>query len=185
MISLPEIIDMLIMSAAVGYIFMDIFKKPMDSYEPLRYYKGFNWNNFLFALMVVAPAIILHELSHKVVALSFGMQATFQAAYFFLGIGLLMKLLNFGFIFFVPAYVSIMGHGTPLEFSIIAFAGPAMNLAIWLFALYILKNVKIKNKYLPFIYLTKQVNMFLFIFNMIPIPGFDGFKFFSGLMQLI
>ncbi|MBA3064032.1 hypothetical protein FP803_01200, partial [Candidatus Woesearchaeota archaeon] len=31
--------------------------------------------------------------------------------------------------------------------------------------------------------ITKQINMFLFIFNMIPVPPFDGGHFISGLMQ--
>jgi len=118
--------------------------------------------------------------------MGFGLQAVFNAAYGWLGFGLLLKLLNVGFIFFVPAYVSINGIGSPLVFSTIAFAGPFMNLILWLGAAYALKQKKlVKEKYLPFVYLTKQINMFLFIFNMLPIPGFDGFKVYQGLFQLI
>jgi Zn-dependent protease len=33
--------------------------------------------------------------------------------------------------------------------------------------------------------LTRNINLFLFIFNMIPIPGFDGFTVFTGLWKII
>jgi len=181
-----ELFDMAVMTAVVGFIFMDFFKRPVENYDPLIHYKvGFNWNDFLFACLVVAPAIILHELAHKFVALSYGLSATYQAAYFFLGLGLIMKLMRFGFIFFVPAYVSIIGRATPLQFSIIAFAGPLMNLILWVISWFVVKKNLVKRKYIPALVLTSRINMFLFIFNMLPIPGFDGFKVFSGLLGAI
>jgi Zn-dependent protease len=185
-ISPKELFDMAVMTAVVGFIFMDLFKKPVENYDPLIHYKaGFNWNDFLFACLVVAPAIIFHELSHKFFALSYGLNATFQAAYFFLGLGLMMKLMRFGFIFFVPAYVSIIGRATPLQFGMIAFAGPLMNLILWVGTLFVLKKNMVKRKYVPAVLLTSKINMFLFIFNMLPIPGFDGFQVFRGLLGAI
>ena len=180
-----EIFDILVMTAVVGYIFSGIFKKPTSyDYDPIKQFKyGFNIEDFKFAAMVTAPAIILHELGHKFVALGFGLQATFKAAYFFLGLGLILKFMNFGFIFFVPAYISILGRATPLEFSLVAFAGPAINLVLWLGSLAAVKYNLFPKKYNPFLLLTGKINMFLFIFNMIPIPGFDGSKVFSGLIQ--
>lgn len=181
-----ELFDMVVMTAVVGYIFMDFFKRPVENYDPLVHYKaGFNWNDFWFACLVVAPAIILHELAHKFVALSYGLNATFQAAYLFLGLGLIMKLMRFGFIFFVPAYVSVIGRATPLQFSIIAFAGPLMNLILWATSWFVVKKKLVNKKYIPALVLTSRINMFLFIFNMLPIPGFDGFKVFSGLLGAI
>lgn len=186
MISFSELIDMIIMTAVVGFIFMDIFKKPRENYDPLLHYTaGFNWNDFLFACLIVAPAIILHELAHKFLALSFGLQATFQAAYLFLGIGLVLKLMRFGFIFVVPAYVSILGRATPATFSLVALAGPLMNLILWLSTSFAFKKKIFKKKYNAILLLTSKVNMFLFIFNMLPIPGFDGYKFFTGLLSFI
>lgn len=185
LITIPELFDMLIMTAVVGYIFSSVFKKPVaEDYDPLKHYKpGFDWNNFYYAAAVTAPAIILHELAHKFVALSFGMQATFQAAYFFLILGLVLKLINFGFIFFVPAYVSIVGTGTALQFALTAGAGPFMNLIMWLLALFFIKYKLLDQKYTPALMLMSKINMFLFIFNMLPIPGFDGSKFFLGIIQ--
>ena len=187
MITFPEIFDMVIMTAFVGYIFSDIFSKPSSMIDPLTFKrKTIDWDAFLFAAMVVAPGIIFHELSHKFVAMGFGAQATFQAAYGWLIIGLVLKLMNFGFIFFVPAFVEISGFGlTNLQFALIAFAGPAMNLLIWLATELLIKKNKIQRKHHKLAFLTKEVNKFLFIFNMIPIPGFDGYKVFSGLIQAI
>ena len=120
-----EIFDMAAMTLVVCYIFSGFFNKPIqEDYAPLKQIKqGFFSDDFKFAVIVAAPAIILHELGHKFVALSFGLEAIFQAAWFFLMLALLMKLMNFGFIFIVPAYVSIIGKATPLESSLIAFSG--------------------------------------------------------------
>jgi len=178
-----EIFDIIVMSAIVGYVFSGVFKRPVDeNYDPLKHFKaGFDISDFKFAILVTAPAIILHELSHKFVALGFGLEAHFQAAWFFLGLGLIMKLMNFGFIFLVPAFVSIVGRATPLEFGLVAFAGPGINLILWLLAAIALKN-NLFPKYNAALALTSKINMFLFIFNMLPIPGFDGSKVFTGLI---
>ena len=180
-----EIFVMVAMTLVVGYIFSGLFKKPVqEDYDPLKQIKqGVFSDDFKFAVIVAAPAIILHELGHKFVALSFGLEAVFQAAWFFLMLALLMKLMNFGFIFIVPAYVSIIGRATPLESSLIAFSGPAVNLILWLFALLALKKNFFPKKYNTALLLTSKINMFLFIFNMLPIPGFDGSKVFLGLVQ--
>ena len=182
---LGEMFDMIIMTLVVGYIFSGLFKKPVqEDYDPLKQIKqGVFSDDFKFAVIVAAPAIILHELGHKFVALSFGLEAVFQAAWFFLMLALLMKLMNFGFIFIVPAYVSIIGRATPLESSLIAFSGPAVNLILWLLALLALKKNFFPKKYNTALLLTSKINMFLFIFNMLPIPGFDGSKVFLGLVQ--
>jgi Zn-dependent protease len=204
--SFYELLDCIIMTLAVGFIFQDVFsvpKKVSDAadrdYDPLAKYKGqgkgsgfssfsgFFSSDFGFAILVAAPAIIFHELSHKIVALSFGMEATFHAAYFWLGIAVLLKLLNFGFIFFVPAYVSISGIASPLEQVLTAFAGPAVNLLLFAIAWVVLGQpalVKRYRRYVPFLHLTKRINGFLFIFNMLPLPMFDGWKVFTGLFHI-
>jgi len=180
-----EIFDILIMTAVVGYIFSGVFKRPVtEGYDPLRHFKsGFVTEDFKFAVLVTAPAIILHELGHKFVALGFGLHAEFQAAWFFLALGLILKMMNFGFIFFVPAYVTIIGNATALQFSLVAFAGPAVNLVLWLFVAFAVKKDLFPRKYNPALLLTSKINMFLFIFNILPIPGFDGSQVFTGLIR--
>lgn len=191
LISLMEIIDIIIMTAALGAIFsifLQRFIRPKH-FGPIERKFGIDWKSFKFAMIVTAPAIILHELGHKFFAVGFGLEATFHAAYLWLGFGLILALMQTGIIFFVPAYVSILNPANtptpPLTFSIIAFAGPLMNLILWLGTGLYLKYGKINKKYLPLVILTKKINMFLFIFNMLPIPGFDGFKVYQGLIQTI
>ncbi len=183
-VSLSEVIDVVVMTGIVGYIFMDIFR-----FQRQEFATGFDWQGLKFACLVTAPALILHELAHKFTAIAFGMEATFHAAYTWLGLGVILKLLHFGFIFFVPAYVSIGCASSesctlaPLHGSVIAFAGPAANLLIFLACWLLLKNQKIQGTTRQIIYISKQINLFLFIFNMLPIPMFDGLKVYQGLWK--
>lgn len=180
-----ELIDILLMTAIVGYIFMDHFKaylaKPVEVVYPLR---RFDWESFKLACMITAPAIILHELSHKFAALYFGLSATFHAAYSWLFLGVILKLLG-GFIFFVPGYVSI-SSSTGLQSAITASAGPLMNLMLFLASTLILTYKKqLKHTTFVVLTLTKKINLFLFVFNMIPISGFDGATVIGGLIPYI
>lgn len=170
-ITLLELVHIVLMSAIVAYIFTDFFS-------------DYNGNNFKNALIITAPAIILHELAHKFVAMGFGLEATFRAAYGFLALGLLLKLMNFGIIFFVPAYVSITGITTPLRYALIAVSGPLVNLILWIGSLALLKTEFGKQNY-KIIYLCGRINMYLFILNMLPLPGFDGHKFFVYLIKAL
>ncbi len=181
-VSVREFIDIIIMTLAVGYIFMGFFKTA-------RKVNGFDWKMLWFACMVTAPALILHELAHKFTAIIAGLQATFHAAYFFLGIGLLLKLIKSPFIFFVPGYVSIGCTSQPctpdpLTFAIVAGMGPALNLVLFITAWAIMKYRTPQNKrWWFFWYITQRINLLLFILNMLPIPGFDGLKFYTSIWQ--
>ncbi len=183
-IYLSELVDIIIMSLALGFIFQGWIKKPQKRhYDPLLMHTSrFNREDFLYAISIVAPAIILHELGHKFVAIGFGAHATFHAAYTWLGLGILLKLMNFNFLFFVPAFVSISGNINNLQSALIAFAGPFVNLVLWLLSEYFLKRARSVNVAYA-LKLSAEINKFLFIFNMLPIPMFDGFKFFSGLFS--
>jgi len=175
--TLKELFDVLIMTFAVGYIFMDLFRSKLV---------GFDKRAFMFACLVTAPALIVHELAHKFVALSFGLEATFHAAYFWLALGLVLKFLRFGFIFFVPAYVSIgagIAQVTPLASALIAFSGPFLNFVLFVVSWALLKQRRMKKSTFIFLQVTKQINLFLFVFNMLPIPFFDGLKFYQGIFQ--
>jgi Zn-dependent protease len=187
--SFKEIFDIVVMTLAIGFIFRDVFHytPKVEVFTPedlLKTKKGWNWNDFWFAAAVVAPSIILHEFGHKFMAIAFGMSATFQAAYTWLGIGIALKLIGFPFVFFVPAFTAITGVGTNLQLALVSFAGPAVNLCIWLIALIIMKtNKKLNRNAYHFLYLISRINMFLFIFNMLPIPMFDGYSVFSNLAK--
>lgn len=174
-----EFIDLLIMTAGVGFIFTGLFRLP-DKYG--MHISGFK--DFLISTAIAAPGVILHEFAHKAVAIGLGLSATFHAAYTWLGFGILLKLLNFG-IFFVPGYVTISG-GSALQSSLSAFAGPFLNLVLALVCLLILKYKKgLSHTIEAGLIISKKLNFFLFGFNMLPIPPFDGFKVFYGLWQVI
>lgn len=190
LITFGELIDLIVMTFFVGYIFSDIIPVRRESYDPLLHYKrGFDIEGMKFAIMATAPAIIVHELAHKFVAVGFGMHAVFMAFYrntFTLMLGaftIISKLTGFGFMFFVPGFVEIGGAGTNIQFTLTAFAGPFVNLILWLGAFYLLKKRRYRKKHHLLLLLTSRINMFLFIFNMLPIPGFDGYKVFTGLIR--
>src|SRR3989344_1972062 len=180
-----EIVDAILMSLGVGFIFKDIIGQhlPKKEYDPLEV-QGIDWKSFWITVAITAPAVVMHELAHKITALIYGLTATFHAAYPWLAIGIILKLFNAPFIFFVPGYVSISGYASPLTHSLVAFAGPFLNLVLWLsaYALYKFKIVR-KKKYVPILILTSKVNMFLFIFNMLPLPIFDGWTVYSGIFK--
>lgn len=190
LITFGEIIDLMLMTLFVGYIFSGIIPARRENYDPLVHYKkGFDFEGLKFAIMATAPAIVLHEMAHKFVALGFGLNAVFYAFYrdtFTLILGvftLISKLTGFGFMFFVPGFVGISGTGTHFQFALTAFAGPFVNLVLWLGAWHLLKKKKYSKKYYLHLLLTSRINMFLFIFNLLPIPGFDGYKFFMELIR--
>ena len=213
--TIREVLDAIIMSFIVGIIFSDFFsrykKKDLKKgsgiftqhhskeieYDPISEYKAssgkklggldLSWDNIKFSMAIVAPAIILHELGHKFVAIGFGAEATFHISYFFLGIALVLKLMNSPFIFLVPAFVAYpAGAITPLQSSMVAGAGPFVNLLIFLGSSIALKySKKMSERSVLLLGLTKQVNLFLAIFNMIPFRPFDGGHFFQGIFQSI
>ncbi len=192
MLTLGEIFDIVVMSLAIGFIFKDSFPRPVArKHDPIKEWKESlsgksDQEALLFAILIAAPAVILHEMSHKFVALFFGISATFHAAYTWLLLGVFLKMLNFPFIFFIPGYVSYASEGVPLvQSALISIAGPLMNLLLFVGAWAILKYGKVKSrKWQLALYLTKSINLFLFIFNMIPIPPFDGGSFFMDVFRM-
>ena len=184
MITLMEIVDIIIMTFAIGYIFSDFFRgEPSEGYDPLKYYqKNPIWQNIKFAAMIAAPAVVLHELAHKFVAISFGAIATLHAPYFWYAIIILLKLMRFPLMFFVGGYVT---HTPlpPIESALVAISGPLMNLILWLASIIIVKYGLISRKYYKIIIPMGKLNMFLFVFNIIPLPGFDGYNFINSLFK--
>ncbi len=184
--SLNELFDLVVMILAVGYIFKDSYhmKAPDPEYDPMRKAARFDLESFKMAVIVTAPAIAMHEMSHKLVALASGVPATFHADYFWLSIGVILKIISFPVLFFVPGYVEHTS-ATAIQSFMIAFAGPAMNLILWLGSMAVLRsNKKLKPKTVHILHMTEQINMFLFIFNMIPVAPFDGGTVFSSLLKI-
>jgi Zn-dependent protease len=169
-----EIFDIIVISLALGYVFKDFFKKPEPiDYDPLTHYKNQKKENFKFAIMVTAPAVVLHELGHKLVAMAFGVPSQLFASYSFLLLGIILKIMNAGIIFFVPGYV-VHAPTTVGISTLISLAGPFVNLCLWLGSAALLKYTRFLPKFRPILIFTKKINMFLCLFNMIPVRPFDG-----------
>lgn len=179
------------MTGVLAYIFMDILPSPARARDPLEMFtkkKKQSFEQFIFAAGVVATGIVLHELAHKFVAIALGQDAVFHASYKFLALGVLLKLIHFPVLFFVPGYVSIIGASSPFEHAITAFAGPFMHLLLFGIAWLMLSQKALtpkKPEMRMFLALTKRINLWLFILNMLPIPGFDGFGVFSSIFAMI
>ncbi len=185
-ITLNEIIAIIAMAFAMGFIFTRYFRRqPTEGYDPIKYYqKAGLWEDIKYGAKIAAPAIILHELAHKFVAMGFGAQATLHAPYGLYAIVILLSLINFPVLFFVGGYVS---HTMllPLPSAIVSISGPLINLILWLTFRASIKHKIVNRKNYRDIHMMARLNMFLFIFNMLPIPGFDGYHFFAGLLPLI
>lgn len=176
-----EIFNLAILTAAIGYIFSGFIKDPLH-----KSLKKLNWQDFRFALLVSAPGVLLHELAHKFVAMMQGLTANFFVWWPGLGIAVFLKLISSPFIIIAPGYVGIQGTATKLQTVLTSFSGPLINLILFTIAALILNNSRdLSRRQAIFLYLTKRINLFLFIFNMIPIPPLDGYNVVLGLFNII
>lgn len=121
----------------------------------------------------------MHELAHKFSAIYYGAKAEFKfwptGLLFAIGLSLIT---SGGFVFAAPGAVYIWGKNiTKKENGIISLLGPLSNFVMAIIALII--SFFITHKYILTIFFAiVQINLFLGIFNMIPIPPLDGFKVF-------
>jgi Zn-dependent protease len=127
------------------------------------------------SLATVGSGFVLHELSHKFVAERYGYWAEFRM--WPMGILIALATSLIGFIFAAPGATYISGLSvSESQNGKISLAGPLTNVAVALI-------------FLPFIYAAGpfallgfigfSVNMFLAVFNMLPIMPLDGAKVFT------
>jgi Zn-dependent protease len=182
-----EIIYLLVLVFTVGFIFSGFIQRPVT--DPLErvlgHKKRFNWSDIKYAMLVAAPAVLLHELAHKFTAIAYGLEANFFIWPTGIIIGVLLKIIGSGFILLAPGFVSTMG-ATAGQGAVIALAGPLMNALLWGASFLIVKYGKnLSREKAMFFGLMGKINMWLFFFNMIPIPPLDGSHVFSYLFGLI
>jgi Zn-dependent protease len=182
--SAVEIFEIVVTVLAIGYIFSGLLQRPRFESELNYQRKRFDWQDIKYSAIVAAPAVILHEFAHKFAAMAFGYTATYKASYFGLLLGAVLRAFGSGIIFFIPGYVSVSGGVDPGSFALVALAGPLTNLLLFGFSHLALEK-NLLPKYTRILYITKKINMWLFIFNMLPIPGFDGYKVYSGLFNVL
>lgn len=179
MFTIMEVIYILLTILAVGYIFSGIVN------PSLIFKKRFSLNDLKFGIMVGAPAVILHELAHKFAGLALGIQSHYEVWTTGLLIGIILKAVGSGFILLAPGYVVMEGMATGAQMIITAAVGPLVNLALWLGTAHLVKKRNHSRKKLLFLITTREINKWLFIFNMIPIPPLDGSKVLWPLISML
>lgn len=151
----------------------------------------FDWNlgfaNFGRSLLLVGLALLAHEFGHRTVATWLGYVSEYKAWILGLIAGLVVAFVSNGYLLFLaPGMVLVnysmvhrLGtypHGPNLKHvGWIAMSGAIANvvLAIICKALYF----SFPN---PWLLKAVNVNIWLALFNMIPLPPFDGVKMFFG-----
>ena len=144
LITLEEIIKLGIMSIVIGFIFTGFYSfRPRTIYHRSNKIK-FDIRDLKFSILVTAPAVVIHELAHKFVAMGYGYSATFEIWSFGLGLGVLLKLIGSPLVIIAPGFVKIseLAFTNDLAYRLIAFAGPAVNLVLWIGSILILKSNK-------------------------------------------
>ena len=144
-------------------------------------FAGFSLGRLLIltgvALVTIGPGFVLHELSHKFVARHYGFWAEFRMWPQMLAMCIIISLM--GFLFAAPGATYIMGNDvTKEENGIISIAGPLTNVAISLLFIpvYLLGG---PGSLLQFTgALGLYINLWLAVFNLIPLGPLDGSKVF-------
>ena len=111
----------------------------------------------------------------------FGAFAVLRAPYMMYAIVIALRAMNFPLVFFVGGYVA---HSPLPAFpsALVALAGPLTNFIVW-YLTRLAVRFNVLKKYHRILVPMGKLNLFLGIFNMLPIPGFDGFHFFQGLFS--
>lgn len=166
-------------------------------------------NPVLFTLITLAviPAICLHEYFHAQVALWCGDPTAAERGHLTLNPFKQMGLMSL--IMFL--IIGIAWGGVPVNPEnltkrgrvLTALAGPLMNFTLFVLAILIYPLLEIFTKAPPllisYIFLIGMYNLILFLFNLLPIPGLDGWivinqfikfqkinsEFFKGIMVLL
>lgn len=138
------------------------------------------------SFVAVGLGFILHELGHKIVAQKFGFFSEFRRWDYGLILGFLTVPL--GFMVFAPGAVYFGSYGrmvTAEENGKISLAGPVVNVVLAILALLLtlsvrpylsMENAGVMYIVLLTLVLTFNVNSFLALFNLLPIPPLDGSK---------
>ena len=185
--ALVEILNLVLLVVVIGYIISGYIKHPRKSFRQQQERKLFDWEDFKFSILIAAPGIVIHELFHKFFAIGFGAGASFQLFPIGIALGLILRLIRSPFVLLAPGFVVISQDAgiTSAQMALIAFGGPLVNLLLWLLPTFILRTRKRKLSriWAIFLFYTASINMWLFIFNMLPIPPLDGSKVLIGLIN--
>lgn len=130
---------------------------------------------FVFAALTVGVGFVFHELAHKFVAQYYKHYAEFRSFDFMLLLAVIMSL--GGFIFAAPGAVMIDNHIDRVENGKISAAGIVASLIAALF--FFLVGLASSGVIAQVAQYGVVINSWLALFNLIPIPPFDGSKVFA------
>ena len=144
-------------------------RAPLNGYDTVVY--------LLEAFVGMVTAFLLHELSHRYVARSYGGIAYFRMWPFGIVLALLTSLI--GFIFAAPGAVNISGIYGREQMGKTALAGPMTNLVLGIVFLGIFFASQPGSLLEQVFYFAAVINLWFSLFNMIPFPPLDGSKVIS------
>lgn len=132
--------------------------------------------SFFVALLSVGISFLFHELAHKLIAQKYKLWAEFRAFYNMLVFAIALSFL--GFIIAAPGAVMIKGSLSREKNGKISLAGPLTNIILALiflpFAIFMSSGIiGMIFKY------NLIINSLLAVFNLLPVPGFDGKKIYE------
>ncbi|MFH0949060.1 MAG: site-2 protease family protein [Candidatus Aenigmatarchaeota archaeon] len=133
---------------------------------------------FLMSFITVSIGFIFHELGHRLVAKRFGYAAEFKI--WPVGIILALGVSFFGFVFAAPGAVMIYSKRIEnmkiaiKKYGLISLSGPLTN--VILAAAFLAMNLFSPSQLFE---LGFSINVFLALFNSLPVPPLDGSKIFA------
>ncbi|MFL2493747.1 MAG: M50 family metallopeptidase [Candidatus Thalassarchaeum sp.] len=127
-------------------------------------------------VIAIAPAFLVHETAHKVVARKYGCWAEFRASPSGLRYGVILAALT-GIVLMAPGAVMVAGNTTRSQFGKVALAGPVSNVALWVLGLGVIllggaESLIGELILVPWLW----GNAILGLFNMLPFGPLDGKK---------
>ncbi len=172
---------LIITIVVLGFIFS--FRQwGIDKFDPMMGFK-----NLLIAIILVTVSLLLRECAHRTMAAWLGYKTHYKAWILGLVIGLVLAFLSNGHLLFIAPGILLVTHLeihrlgkahyalSMKHLGWIAMSGPIINM---LFAA-IMKSLYLGTSY-PIFQTLMVMNIWIAIFDMIPVPPFNGSQTFFG-----
>ncbi len=127
--------------------------------------------------LMTITAFLIHEMSHKFTAIHYGAWSEFRMW----PMGLVLTIITglIGFLFALPGAVYFASYRNPIREGKIAIAGPIANLVMGIVLLPVLLFASLNFEIFAAIFFLVYINLWLGLFNLVPIPPLDGSKVFA------
>lgn len=143
--------------------------------------------NLIVSVVLVAIAMLVHEVTHRVIALWLGYRTQFKAWITGLVVGLVVSFVSNGYLVFIAPGQLVFTHLTAhrlgkgyyeLTYKHLGWIAMSAPIANILFAV-LLKIVYVATG-IPVIQKLMMINIWIALFDMLPIPPFNGSRTFFG-----